>query len=56
MNFLINAAFEQLRMGCLLEGSVYFTLPFPNVAFIRGCVYERVAFKRVIRYINKRES
>ena len=38
VNFLINAAFEHLRMGRLLGGGVYFIPPFPNAAFIRGGV------------------
>ena len=36
VNFLINAAFEHLRMRRLLESDVYFTFPFPNAAFIGG--------------------
>ena len=36
VSFLTNAAFEHLRMRRLLKGGVYFTLSFPNAAFIGG--------------------
>ena len=36
VNFVIDVAFEHLRMRRLLEGGVHFTVPFPNAAFIGG--------------------
>ena len=52
VNFLINAAFEYLRMWHLLEGGVYqraaFISCFPSKMrhLLEGSVYKRLTFKR----------
>ena len=50
VNFLINAAFDPLRMRRLFGGDVYFTFSFPNAAFIGGFVTGR-RLKEEIRYL-----
>ena len=50
MNFLINAAFDHLRMRRLSEGGVYYTFPFPNAAFTGGR-----RLKEEIRYVKFRK-
>ena len=52
MNFLINAAVEQLRMRRLLGGGVYWRVAFISLfssemrRLLEGGAYKREAFKR----------
>ena len=51
VSFLIDAAFEHLRMRDLLVGGIYFNFPFLNAAFIVGWRLKEEIRKYIIQPI-----